>query len=57
MIVFLASMVLFWRMTNVAIGKGAAVATAVFSGMFVVSLVVVYALELLLAIPATAPVG
>jgi hypothetical protein len=57
LIVFIVSMVLIWRLTNVALGKGAAVATAIFSGMVVVSLVVVYALELLLAIPAVAPVG
>jgi hypothetical protein len=57
LIVFIASMVLIWRLTNVALGKGAAVATAVFSGMVVISLIVVYALEWLLAIPATVPVG
>ena len=57
LIVFIASMVLVWRLTNVAIGKGAAIATAVFSGMVAASLVIVYALELLLAIPASVPVG
>ena len=31
----LLSMVLTWRMTNAAIGRGAAIGTAVFAGMFV----------------------
>ncbi|HEY4192255.1 MAG TPA: transporter [Mesorhizobium sp.] len=47
---FLLSMVLTWRMTNAAIGKGAAVGTAVFAGMFVVSLLVLFALQALLGI-------
>ena len=38
------------RMTNVAIGKGAAVGTAVFAGMFVASLIVLFALQALLGI-------
>lgn len=49
---FVVSMVFTWRMTNVAIGKGAAVATAVFVGMFVASLVVLFALQALLGITA-----
>lgn len=57
LLIFAVSMVLIWRLTNIALGKGAAVATAVFSGMVVVSLVVVYALEWLLAIPAVPPLG
>jgi len=56
-IVFIASMVFVWRLTNVALGKGAATATAIFSGMVAASLIIVYALKWLLAIPATAPVG
>jgi hypothetical protein len=50
LLLFLLSMVLTWRMTNVAIGKGAAAATAVFAGMFVASLVVLFALQALLGI-------
>jgi hypothetical protein len=57
LIVFIASMVFIWRLTNVALGKGAAVATAIFSGMVAASLLVVYALEWVLAIPAIAPAG
>lgn len=49
---FVVSMVFTWRMTNVVIGKGAAVATAVFVGMFVASLVVLFALQALLGITA-----
>lgn len=51
---FIASMVLTWRMTNVAIGKGAAVGTAVFVGMFVASLIVLFALQSLLGITVPA---
>jgi hypothetical protein len=49
---FLLSMVLTWRMTNVVIGRGAAVGTAVFAGMFAGSLVVVFYLQALLGITA-----
>lgn len=53
---FLLSMVLTWRMTNAVIGKGAAIGTAVFVGMFLISLVVVFGLQALLGItvPETA---
>ena len=37
---FTVTMVLKWRLTNVAIGKGAAVGSAVFAGLFVVSVAV-----------------
>jgi hypothetical protein len=47
---FLLSMVLTWRMTNATIGKGAAVGTAVFVGMFVASLLVLFGLQALLGI-------
>ena len=50
LILFVVSMVLTWRMTNVAIGRGAAVGSAVFAGMFVGSLVVLFALQALLGI-------
>lgn len=42
---FAVSMVLTWRLTNVAIGKGPAVATAVFIGMFVISLIILFVLQ------------
>ncbi|QDC02580.1 transporter [Mesorhizobium sp. 8] len=47
---FLLTMVFTWRMTNAAVGKGAAIATAVFVGMFVGSLAVLFALQALLGI-------
>ena len=47
---FALSMVLTWRMTNASIGKGAAVGTAVFVGMFIASLLVLFGLQLLLGI-------
>ena len=49
-VLFVLSMVLTWRMTNAVIGKGAAVGTAVFAGMFVASLVVLFGLQALLGI-------
>ena len=51
------SLVLTWRMTNAAIGKGAAVGSAVFAGMLVVSLAVLFGLVALLGItvPTAAP--
>ena len=42
---FILTMVLSWRLTNVAIGKGSAVATAVFVGMFLVSIAVLFVLQ------------
>jgi hypothetical protein len=50
---FMLTMVLSWRMTNVAIGKGPAVATAVFAGMFLVSLVVIFVLQAAFGLSAT----
>lgn len=47
---FALSMVLTWRMTNATIGKGAAVGTAVFVGMFIASLLVLFGLQALLGI-------
>jgi hypothetical protein len=52
LLLFALSMVLTWRMTSVAIGRGAAVGTAVFAGMFVASLVVLFGLQALLGIGA-----
>lgn len=48
LIVILLILVLMWRVTNVAIAKGAAVGTAVFAGMFVASLLVQSGLQKLL---------
>jgi hypothetical protein len=50
LLLFALSMALTWRMTNAAIGKGAAVGTAVFAGMFVASLAVLFGLQMLLGI-------
>jgi hypothetical protein len=44
------SMVLTWRLTNVVIGRGPAIGTAVFAGMFVVSLAVLFLLQAALGI-------
>jgi len=52
LVFFLATMVLVWRLTNAAIGKGAAVSTAVFTAMFVASVVTVYLFAWLLGIDA-----
>ncbi|ESW83572.1 MULTISPECIES: hypothetical protein [unclassified Mesorhizobium] len=50
LLLFALSMVLTWRMTNVAIGRGAAAGSAVFAGMFVASLIVLFGLQALLGI-------
>jgi hypothetical protein len=50
LLLFAVSMVLTWRMTNATIGRGAAVGTAVFVGMFVASLLVLFGLQALLGI-------
>lgn len=52
LVLFVVSLVFSWRMTNIAIGKGAAMATAVFAGMFAVSLIALFALQTLLGISA-----
>ncbi|MBT1158410.1 transporter [Aminobacter anthyllidis] len=48
--VFGLSMVFTWRMTNATIGKGAAIGSAVFTGMFFISLLVLFSLQALLGI-------
>lgn len=48
--VFALAMVFTWRMTNATIGKGAAIGSAVFAGMFFVSLLVLFALQALFGI-------
>jgi len=57
LVLVVLSLVLTWRMTNASIGKGAAVGTAVFAGMLVVSLAVLFGLVALLgiAVPTAAP--
>jgi hypothetical protein len=44
------SMVLIWRLTNVVIGRGPAIGTAVFAGMFIASLAVLFLLQAALGI-------
>ena len=48
--VFALAMVFTWRMTNATIGKGAAIGSAVFAGMFFVSLLVLFGLQALFGI-------
>ncbi|ESX94826.1 hypothetical protein [Mesorhizobium sp. LNJC403B00] len=57
LVLVVLSLVLTWRMTNATIGKGAAVGSAVFAGMLVVSLAVLFGLVALLGItvPTAAP--
>ncbi|TIP45607.1 transporter [Mesorhizobium sp.] len=57
LLLFALSIILTWRMTNVAIGRGAAVGSAVFAGMFVASLVVLFVLQALLGIGAPSGTG
>jgi hypothetical protein len=45
MVIFIASQIFVWRMTNVAIGKGATVASAVYGGMLAASIVVLVVLQ------------
>jgi hypothetical protein len=47
---FGVTLVLGWRLTNAAIGRGPAVATGVFAGMFVASLIVLFVLQTLLGL-------
>ncbi|AZN97331.1 transporter [Mesorhizobium sp. M9A.F.Ca.ET.002.03.1.2] len=57
LLLFALSMVLTWRMTNAAIGRGAAVGTAVFAGMFMASLAVWFGMEALLGIAVPSGTG
>jgi len=50
LVLFLLTLFLLWRVTNIAIGKGPAMGTAVFSGMFAGSLVVLFTLQPLLGL-------
>ncbi|WP_214470292.1 transporter [Mesorhizobium sp. dw_380] len=57
LLLFSLSMVLTWRMTNATIGRGAAVGTAVFVGMFIASLLVLFGLQVLLGISVPDDIG
>lgn len=47
LVLFVLSLVLSWRLTNTALGRGPAIASAVFAGMFAVSLAVLFGLQAL----------
>jgi len=49
-LVFVATLVLYWRLTDAALEKGAATASAVFGGMLVASLLTLFALQDILGI-------
>jgi hypothetical protein len=57
LLLFALSMGLTWRMTNATIGKGPAVGTAVFAGMFIASLLVLFGLQMLLGITVPDDIG
>ena len=48
--IFIASQIFVWRMTNVAIGRGAATASAVYAGMFAASIAILIVLQWLLGL-------
>lgn len=48
--VFIATLVLYWRLTDAALEKGAGVATAVFGGMLAASLFTLFALQEMLRV-------
>jgi hypothetical protein len=48
--IFISSQIFVWRLTNVAIAKGAATASAVYAGMFVASVVILIVLQWLLGL-------
>jgi hypothetical protein len=50
LVLFVVTMVLTWRVTNAAIGKGPAVGTGVFAGMFIASLIVMALLQALVGV-------
>ncbi|MGN6466485.1 MAG: transporter [Rhizobiaceae bacterium] len=50
MVIFIASQIFVWRLTNVAIGKGAATASAVYAGMFAASVAILLVLQWLLGL-------
>ena len=52
LVFFVCTMALNWRLTNAVFGKGPAFATAVFVGMFAVSLAILFALQSTLGVVA-----
>lgn len=48
--IFLATLVLSWRLTNAVLGKGPGLATGIFAGMLVASILTLFALQDLLGI-------
>lgn len=50
LVFFVIAMVLSWRVTNVAIGRGPTIASAVFAGMLVLSLLTLFLLQPLLGL-------
>jgi len=54
-VLFIVSQVLVWRLTTLSIGKGAAVGSAVFAGMFAASLVTLFALQSLVGLSSSPP--
>lgn len=52
---FIVSLVLSWRLTNSALGKGAGMTTAVFGAMFLISLAALYLLQSVLGLSSLEP--
>ncbi len=50
LVIFLATLVLYWRLINVVLEKGAGMASAVFGGMFAASIFTLLALQSLLGV-------
>jgi hypothetical protein len=48
--IFIASQIFVWRLTNVAIGRGATTASAVYAGMFAASVAILLVLQWLLGL-------
>ena len=48
--IFIASQIFMWRLTNVAIGRGATTASAVYAGMFAASVAILLVLQWLLGL-------
>jgi len=55
LLIFLVTLVLAWRVTNVALGMGAAVASWVFAGMFAASLALLLILQPVFGLSPPAP--